>query len=447
MGYTVVQRVITSNDWAYSYLDRFARKAKLLYNAALFRIRNIFTGYDKDHRTENETEVFAEVQLLQGSYPGKTVRKVITYYQLEKLLRVTGNPDFFSGLPMQTAQAVVKSAVSDFRNWLSALKEYQKHPEKFLGKPKMPKYKRTEVCTFGFSNQDVVLYPQDTGVQVKLPMTRQRLFFSNLSADACLREVKVKPYYGRYLLLLTFQGTHPAPTGRMPHSCAIDFGTDNFAAIVCGDQSSVIYKGGAVLSSCQWFHKQRARLVGILTKGSAYKNACSRQLSSLSYHHANFIKDQCHKISRSIINYCLEHQAGTLVLGVNKLWKQGSRIGNQNNQSFVSMPVTLLRELITYKALNAGIRIIEQEESYTSKADVTAGDYLPTYGVDDGNASFSGKRLKRGLYRCHDGRLVNADCNGAANILRKVFPDIWNQTADFGFLATPEVVGFHQLNP
>lgn len=71
MGYTVVQRVITSNDWAYSYLDRFARKAKLLYNAALFRIRNIFTGYDKDHRTENETEVFAEVQLLQGSYPGK----------------------------------------------------------------------------------------------------------------------------------------------------------------------------------------------------------------------------------------------------------------------------------------------------------------------------------------------------------------------------------------
>lgn len=72
MGYTVVQRVITSNDWAYSYLDRFARKAKLLYNAALFRIRNIFTGYDKDHRTENETEVFAEVQLLQGSYPGKT---------------------------------------------------------------------------------------------------------------------------------------------------------------------------------------------------------------------------------------------------------------------------------------------------------------------------------------------------------------------------------------
>ena len=111
------------------------------------------------------------------------------------------------------------------------------------------------------------------------------------------------------------------------------------------------------------------------------------------------------------------------------------------------MPIALLRGLITYKALNAGIKIVEQEESYTSKADVTAGDTIPTYGVDDEKAVFSGNRQGRGLYRCHDGKLINADCNGAANILRKAFPDIWKDTTDFGFLATPTVVGFHQLNP
>ena len=205
MGYTVVQRVVTPDEWVYGYLDIFARKAKLLYNAALFRIRNIFTGYRKDHRTENESGVFAEVQLLQIAYPGKTVRRVITYYQLEKLFRVTENQDFFAGLPMQTAQAVVKSAVTDFKNWLASLKEYNKRPEKFLGKPKMPGYKKSDLCTFAFSNQDVVLYPQETGVQVKLPMTKTRLSFSNLSADAFLKEAKVKPYYGRYLLLLTLQ--------------------------------------------------------------------------------------------------------------------------------------------------------------------------------------------------------------------------------------------------
>ena len=446
MGYTVVQRVVTPDEWVYGYLDIFARKAKLLYNAALFRIRNIFTGYRKDHRTENESGVFAEVQLLQTAYPGKTVRRVITYYQLEKLFRVAENQDFFAGLPMQTAQAVVKSAVTDFKNWLASLKAYKKHPEKFLGKPKMPGYKKSDLCTFAFSNQDVVLYPQETGVQVKLPMTKTRLSFSNISEDVFLKEVKVKPYYGRYLLLLTFQEADPVPADDLPYTCAIDFGVDNFAAIVGEDYSSVIYKGGAVLSSCQWFHKRRAKLAGILTKGHTDKYVSSRQLKNLSYHHANFVKDQCHKISRSIIHYCLEHKIGTLVLGVNKLWKQKTEMGKQNNQSFVSMPIALLRGLITYKALNAGIKIVEQEESYTSKADVTAGDTIPTYGVDDEKAVFSGNRQGRGLYRCHDGKLINADCNGAANILRKAFPDIWKDTTDFGFLATPAVVGFHQLN-
>ena len=111
------------------------------------------------------------------------------------------------------------------------------------------------------------------------------------------------------------------------------------------------------------------------------------------------------------------------------------------------MPIALLRELIAYKAMDAGIKVVEQEESYTSKADVTAGDYIPTYGLDDKNAIFSGKRQKRGLYRCESGTLLNADCNGAANILRKAFPDIWKATSDFSFLAAPMVVGFHQLNP
>ncbi len=233
----------------------------------------------------------------------------------------------------------------------------------------------------------------------------------------------------------------------MPNTCAIDFGIDNFAAIVCEDGSSAIYKGGAVLSSCQWFHKRRACLTGIMTKGHVLKCASSRQLTDLSYHHANFVKDQCHKISRHIINYCLGHRAGTLVLGINRLWKQRIRIGKQSNQSFVSMPIALLRELIAYKAMDAGIKVVEQEESYTSKADVTAGDYIPTYGLDDKNAIFSGKRQKRGLYRCESGTLLNADCNGAANILRKAFPDIWKATSDFSFLAAPMVVGFHQLNP
>lgn len=233
----------------------------------------------------------------------------------------------------------------------------------------------------------------------------------------------------------------------MPNTCAIDFGTDNFAAIVCDDGSSAIYKGGAVLSDTQWFHKQKAKYVSILTRGHKNRYIPSKRLSDLSYRHANFVKDQCHKISRSIIDFCVEHQAGTLILGVNPLWKQNSRIGRVNNQKFVSMPIAFLRTMITYKALNAGIKIVEQEESYTSKADITAKDYIPTYGVDDENAKFSGVRIKRGLYRCADGTILNADCHAAANIMRKTVPDIWDKTTDFSFLANPKVYGFHELNP
>lgn len=446
MAYRVTQRIISSDDLLYPYFDDLCRKSKLLYNAALFRVRNIFTGYDKEHRTENEVEVFQEVALLQRSYPNMHVRRVISYTHLEKMMRVTENPDFFSGLPRQTAQQMVKQSVTDFKNWLASLREYKKHPEKYLGKPKMPRYKKSDLTTVIITNQDAVLYRDDIGMSLKLPLQKQRLYFSNLFSDPVLKEVKIKPYYGRFLLCLTLEEPDVAfdPSGF--HVCAIDLGTDNFAAIVCDDHSSAIYKGGAVLSKIQWFHKQRAKYVSIITKGHEKKHAVSKRLRDLSFHYANFVKDQCHKISRSIIDFCMEHQCGTLILGVNLLWKQRSNMNKINNQNFVSMPITLLRTMITYKALNAGIRIIEQEESYTSKADLIANDRIPTYGVDDKDASFSGKRIKRGLYRCSNGMILNADCHAAANIMRKAIPDIWKDTRDYTFLSAPDVYGFHKLN-
>ena len=447
MAYRVAQRIISSDDLLYPYFDDLCRKSKLLYNAALFRVRNIFTGYDKEHRTENEVEVFQEVALLQRSHPNMHVRRVISYTHLEKMMRVTENPDFFSGLPRQTAQQMVKQSVTDFKNWLASLSEYKKHPEKYLGKPKMPRYKKSDLTTVIITNQDAVLYRDDIGMSLKLPLQKQRLYFSNLSSDPVLKEVKIKPYYGRFLLCLTLEEPDVAFDPSGSHVCAIDLGTDNFAAIVCDDHSSAIYKGGAVLSKIQWFHKQRAKYVSIITKGHEKKHAVSKRLRDLSFHYANFVKDQCHKISRSIIDFCMEHQCGTLILGVNLLWKQRSNMNKISNQNFVSMPITLLRTMITYKALNAGIRIIEQEESYTSKADLIANDRIPTYGVDDKDASFSGKRIKRGLYRCSNGMILNADCHAAANIMRKAIPDIWKDTRDYTFLSAPDVYGFHKLNP
>ena len=152
--YIVSQSIISENKipWAYHLFEKDARLSKNLYNAALYRIRQIFTGYDKTDRTENEREVFSYVEKLEAAYPSIRVSKVISYGHLEKLMRIEQNPDFFSGLPMQTAQHVLKQATGDFKSWLKALKDYRKSPSKYLGKPKMPGYRKSDFSTFTITN-------------------------------------------------------------------------------------------------------------------------------------------------------------------------------------------------------------------------------------------------------------------------------------------------------
>ena len=111
------------------------------------------------------------------------------------------------------------------------------------------------------------------------------------------------------------------------------------------------------------------------------------------------------------------------------------------------MPIAFLRAMITYKALNAGIKIIEQEESYTSKADLIANDRIPTYGVDDKDASFSGKRIKRGLYCCSKRNDLKCGLSRSSKYHAERIPDIWKDTRDYTFLSAPDVYGFHKLNP
>lgn len=451
--YKVSQIIVSNTDPLYNYLDNYVHMAKLLYNASLFRIRQIFTGLGKDVFTDNEKEVLDEVAILERTYPSIHVKKVISYSHLEKLMRVTNNPDFFSGLPMQTSQQIIRQACTDFSNWLKALKKYMSNPGDFLGRPNMPGYKKSDICSFAITNQDAVLYSKRNKdgnasyCELKLPRTRERITLSNLTGDECLKEITVKPYYGRYILSLTFELKGTIAVSSASNMAGIDFGINNIAAIACTDGSSVIYKGGALLSDNQKFAKLRSKYVGIITKGHNHKYASSKRLSNISFHHANFTKDQLHKISTSIINWCVNHEVGTLVLGENRNWKQESNIGTVNNQIFVAFPITWLRELIIYKAKAQGINVIVQEESYTSKADITAFDFIPTYGVNDEEASFSGKRIRRGLYRCSNGLLINADCNAAANILRKAIPYAWDTAESFDFLVSPDVLGFHELNP
>lgn len=160
------------------------------------------------------------------------------------------------------------------------------------------------------------------------------------------------------------------------------------------------------------------------------------------------LKDYLHKVSRKVVNHCLEHDIGTLVIGKNKDFKQEMNIGAVNNQKFSFIPHALLIQMLVSKAQRYGIDVTVREESYTSKASSLDLDTLPTYSEENKvKPLFSGRRVKRGLYKCKSG-LLNADVNGALNILRKELGDAALQLVDRGRVYRPEVWNCHnQTNP
>jgi len=157
----------------FSFAEDNSALAKNLYNAALFRIRQVFTGWGKEKLTDLQKLVFDELEQTKAAYEGFTPRRVLSYQALLKILRATSNPDYFAGLPMQTAEDTVKEAVKNFRKWLDNLKLYKQDPSRFTGKPRMPKYCRSTRRTFKVTNQDAVLYPKadggTEGCSLKLP--------------------------------------------------------------------------------------------------------------------------------------------------------------------------------------------------------------------------------------------------------------------------------------
>ena len=456
MSYRVGRVIVRAdrNPELHTYFSETGRLANNLGNAALFRLRNHFTAKGKDVLSVNEQQVEDEVFKTESVSSKSGKRAVLSYTFLEKLMRVTENPDFFAKLPKQTAQAVLKERAGDMNNWTKSLKAYKKDPSSFTGKPKMPKYWKKGAChTYTMTNQDCVIYQDKKGFPVmKLPYTKIRLRIEELPEGAVLKEVKVKPYYNDFEVLYTYEVKDgETEASALPNKCGIDIGVDNTVSAVTNEGSSLLVKGGAVKAANQWFNKQKAYYTGILTRGKeSAKHPSTHMLDSLSRNRNQFLTDHFHQLSAFFVKWCLERRVGTIVIGHNKDWKQNVNTGKKNNQTFVSIPFNTLIWMIRYKAEREGIRVIEQEESYTSKASFLDNDLIPVYGKNDKDASFSGRRIKRGLYRSKNGTVINADLNGAANILRKAEQDAFEGVKDFSFLQNPTVIRFtdlHKRNP
>ena len=161
----------------------------------------------------------------------------------------------------------------------------------------------------------------------------------------------------------------------------------------------------------QWYNKR----CGVLRNKKKYSH-----IAAVAAKRNRKVNDKLHKISRYIVDLCLKHDIGTVIVGKNKLWKQQINIGKKNNQNFTNLPHAKFIDILSYKLREIGINIVIQEESYTSKASFLDNDLIPTFEVKKKKeVVFSGKRYKRGLYLASSGIIVHADLNGAGNIARK----------------------------
>ena len=202
------------------------------------------------------------------------------------------------------------------------------------------------------------------------------------------------------------------------NALGIDLGINNLTTCATNTGKTFIIDGRQLKSVNQWYNKENARLQSIKDKQKL--KAQTRLQTAITRKRNNRVNDYIAKVARIIINYCLINNIGTIICGYNPDFQNQSNIGKINNQNFVNIPFGSLRNKLEYLCKFYGIDYHEQEESYTSKASFWDKDEFPKYDINNkGTYEFSGKRMHRGLYQTSKGQKLNADVNGALNILRK----------------------------
>jgi putative transposase len=237
---------------------------------------------------------------------------------------------------------------------------------------------------------------------------------SNLDFNI-LREVRILPRNGCFYAEFVYPVSVVQPNLDPAKCLGLDHGLNNWLTGVSNVGTSFIVDGKHLKSVNQWYNKQTAKQM----EGKA-NGFWSKRLARATEKRNRQMRDAVNKTARIVIQHCLNNSIGTIIFGWNKGQKDSANMGKKTNQKFVQIPTARLKERIKQLCEQYGIRFKETEESYTSKASFLDSDLIPISGEKPAGWNASGKRVSRGLYRSGNKTLINADCNGAANILRKV---------------------------
>ena len=343
--------------------------------------------------------------------------KIIGKYDLSYLLK--GNPHF-QALYSHVAQQTLTSVAESFKSFKELTKLFKSG--KLLNKPKIPHYKKNSLKLAAFPKADVRLKDGllrlPLGSKVKAWFGLDAFYIpmpSNLNF-ADIKEIRILPrnrcFYAEFIYKLEVE----KPVLDPAKALGIDHGINNWLTCVSNTGTSFIVDGKWLKSANQWYNKSVSTI-----KENKPQGFWSNRLARITEKRNRQMRDAVNKAARIVVNHCLSNGIGTIIFGWNIGQKDSAGMGKKNNQKFVQIPTAKLKERIKQLCEQYGIQFMETEESYTSKASFVDRDYLPTIGAKPDGWKESGKRVKRGLYRT--GLLnwyINADCNGAANMLRKV---------------------------
>ena len=360
-------------------------------------------------------------------------KRWLSYGDLDRMMKEKKNLDGginYRLLKAQCAQQTLKILEKDIKSFYRSIQAWKAHPERFKGKPELPNYKkRGGMFELRYPNQSSrirngkLILAKD--LMIDIPQWEK--YGEQLTSG--FQQVRIKPEIKSIKVEIVYKRKDVEPIDNDRYA-SIDLGLDNLVTMVCG-KGAFIYSGRFLKSYNNHFNKRLAKLQSIKDKqGIEY---ATKRMKNMYEKRERYMEDAFHKISRSIVNFLTSNQIGNLVVGYNKGWKQNINIGSSNNQKFVQTPFARLCSYLKYKCEMSGICFICNEESYTSKCDALAYEPVGKHNT------YLGKRVKRGLFRSSVGKLINADVNGAVNILRKVVGDseIASKIIGSGLLLSP----------
>lgn len=392
MYLTVKQQVKHLSKDDYKTMKELCRIAKNLTNQAIYNIRQYY--------------------FTEGEY--------LNYQKNYALLKTSDN---YKLLNSNMAQQILKEVDCSFKSFFGLLKLAKKGKYSFKD-CKLPNYLPKD----GYTTL-IIGFVRLNGNKLILPFSNTykkthqsvEITIPPVLLDKKIKEIRIIPKANaRFFEIQYIYETECIQRNlNTKNALAIDLGINNLVTAVSSKGNTFIIDGKRLKSINQWYNKEIARLQSIKDRQHYGKRPTNKQ-KSITLNRNNKVNDYMSKVARKVIDYCILNDIGTLVVGYSETFQQSSNIGKTNNQTFVNIPYGKLREKLEYLCRLNNIVYMKQEESYTSKASFWDKDTIPVYNADNPKQYvFSGKRIHRGLYQCANGKTLNADVNGALNILNK----------------------------